>query len=191
MSQTSVLSGPPIALPGDIGDFHTATDAQINSRHNAESSASIIVGCAVKRHATIRDGALRVAATADKATIDGILVRAQAYSEKEIEQIAVGTAINMDAMKIDSLFDVGKTGTYAVMITEDVTIGSAVRLRCVAATNEPAGSFRTTQATTTCLLLPTDAFYWVTAGVVDTALGYGVAMLHVDFNHIVRAVADT
>lgn len=191
MSQTAVLTAPAIATVGDIANLHTATDAQIVSRHNAEASNSLVVGCAVKRHATEKDGVLRVAATADKATIQGIVVRAHAFSEASIGQITLGTALNMDAMKPDALFDVGITGTYAVMILEDVAVGDAVRMRCVASATEVAGSFRTTADSTDCILLPTDAFYWESAGVVDAALGYGVALLHVDFNHIVRAVADT
>lgn len=188
--QTVVNSAPAIASPGDIGDFRTATDGDIVTGINAEASSSLVLGTVVKR-GTVERSALRTAAAADKATMLGIVVRGQHYSDTELAQITIGDATGLDAYTPDTPAPIGRTGVYAVLITEDVDIGDAVRIRCVAGATEIAGSFQVAADSTDCLLLPTDAFWWVKGGVVDAVTGVGVALLRCDFNHIVRAVADT
>jgi hypothetical protein len=185
MSQTTVLSAPLIGTPGDIADLGTATNAPIVTAFNAEASASIAFGVMVKR-GTAERSMLKLAATADKSVGHGILTRAHAYSESEIEQNADG----LDLLKADALGGVGKSGDYVVLIEEDVDVGDPVRVRCVAGAGEVAGAFLTSQDSTDCLLLPTDAFYWVKGGAVDSDTGFGVAVLHVNMDHIVRATAD-
>lgn len=186
MSQTTVLDAPLLGTPGDLADMFTATDGDIKTALNANASASIVFGTMVKR-GTAERTMLTVSAQADKATAHGILTRAHHYSEDEIE---TNSDTETDALKADALGGVGRTGDYVVLIEEDVDIGDAVRVRCVAGAGEIAGAFRTTQDSTDCLLLPTDAFFWVKGGTVDADTGFGVAVLHVDFNHIVRAAAD-
>lgn len=187
MSQTTVLAAPLVGSPGDIADLHTATDGDIKSAVNAEAANTLVVGTMVKRGTTERS-ALRLAALADKGVGHGIVTRAHHFSDKEITQTTFGTA-KLDALNPDTPFGVGRSGDYVVLIEEDVDVGDAVRVRCVAGAGEVAGAFLTAEDSTDCLLLPSDAFYWVKGGTVD-ATGFGVAVLHVDMNHIDRAVGD-
>lgn len=191
MGQLTVSTDPAIGSPGDLATLHTAEHADIKTGINAEASATLVVGTMVKRHATLEKGCLRMAALVDKATAHGIVTRAHSLSSpSEILQTTIGSAV-VDSLSIKTPFGVGRDGEYVVMITENVAVGDAVRVRCVASATEIAGSFRTTADSTDCLLLPTDAFYWVKGGAIDGTTGWGVAVLHVDMNHMVRAVADT
>jgi hypothetical protein len=186
MSQTTVLDAPLVGSPGDIADLHTATDGQIVTATNANASAAIVIGTMVKR-GTVERSMLTLAAQADKATAHGVLTRAHSYTEDEV---TTNADTETDELAADATGGVGRTGDYVVLIEEDVDIGDVVRVRCVAGAGEIAGAFRTSQDTTDCLLLPTDAFYWVKGGTVDADTGFGVAVLHIDMNHIVRATAD-
>lgn len=185
--QTTVLSAPLIGSPGDIADNQTGLNGEIKTGINEEASANIRVGTMVKR-GTAALGALKMAAQADKATGFGIATRGHHFSDQEITQDLVGTAL-LDAYTPDTPFGVGRTGDYVVLIEEDVDIGDPVRVRCVAGAGEVAGAFLTAQDSTDCVLLPGDAFWWVKAGTVD-ATGFGVAVLHVEMNHIARAASD-
>lgn len=186
--QTAVLNAPLIGSPGDIADLFTATDGDIKTAINAEAANPVVVGTMVKRGATERS-MLRIAAQADKAVGFGIVTRGHHLSEKEITQLTVGTA-QLDALTPDTPAGVGRTGDYVVLIEEDVDIGDPVRVRCVAGAGEVAGAFLTAQDSTDCILLPSDAFWWVKGGAVDPDTGFGVAVLHVDMNHIARATND-
>lgn len=188
MSQTEVLSEPFVGSPGDIADHFTATNGDIKTAVNAEAANSVVIGTMVKRGATARS-MLRIAALADKAVGLGIVTRGHHFSDKEIHELTVDAAV-VDALKPDTPAGVGRTGDYVVLIEEDVDIGDPVRVRCVAGATEIAGAFRTTEDSTDCLLLPADAFFWVKGGAIDADTGVGVAVLHVDMNHIDRAVGD-
>lgn len=186
--QTSVLVNPAIGSPGDMGDLFTATDGDIKTAVNEEASSTIVVGTMCKR-GTGERSALRVAATADKATALGIATRGHHFSDAELVQSTFDDAV-LDAYTPGTPFGVGRTGDYVVVIEEDVDVGDAVRVRCVAGATEIPGAFRTTADSTDCLLLPTDAFWWVKGGAIDTDTGWGVAVLHVDFNKVTAAAAD-
>lgn len=184
--QTQVLDAPLIASPGDIADHATAKDGDIVTATNQEAAANAYFGTMVKR-GTAERTMKNLAATADKASGHGIVTRGHHYSDP----LETGLDANsLGYLKPGVAAGVGRTKRYAVLIEEDVDVGDPVRVRCVAGVGEIAGAFRATEDGTDCLLLPGDAFYWVKGGAIDPDTGFGVAILHVDMNHIDRAVAD-
>lgn len=186
--QTEVLSAPLVASPGDIADHNTAINGEIKTGINSEAAANVVIGTMVKRGAAERT-CLKMAAQADKASGFGIVVRGHHFSEKEIEQLEVGDAL-LDSLTPETPAGIGRTGDYAVLIEEDVDVGDAVRVRCVAGAGEVAGAFCTAADGADTILLPGDAFWWVKGGAVDADTGFGVAILHVEMNHIGRATND-
>lgn len=186
--QTVVQTDPVIGSPGDLADLATGTDGEIVSAVNAEATDTLVVGTMCKRGTGERT-ALRLAAQADKATAHGIVTRAHHFSDLELVKTTIDDAV-LDSLTPGTMFGVGRSSGYVVIIEEDVDVGDPVRVRCVAGATEIAGAFRTTQDSTDCILLPTDAFYWVKGGVVDPDTGWGVAVCHIDMNHIARAASD-
>ena len=176
MSQTSVTDAP-IGVPGDIADLNTARNGQRSSAKSEEASATIPFGVMVKR-GTGDYGVLKCTAVAN--VLAGVTVRSHDFA------VGLGVDETTGGLKPGAHFAVAQRGRYFVVIEEDVTPTSDVRVRCVAAGNEVAGAFRATADSTDCVDL-TPLARWVRTADADD----GVAELEIDMNNIGLAVADT
>jgi hypothetical protein len=175
MSQTTVTAAP-IGCPGDIADGDTVRNGRRPARRSEEASAVILPGIMVKR-GTGDYGVLKLTATTN--VLDGISVRSH--------DVAIGTEVDetTGGYKPGAVFASAQTGSYFVLIEEDVTPSSDVRVRCVATGDEVAGAFRTSADSTDCVDLTPCAKWVRTALAAD-----GVGELWIDMNNIGLAVAD-
>lgn len=187
MSQLVVNDVPAIASPGDLADLHTATDGDIVSAVNEEASASIVVGTMVKLGTA--------AGTAKKLTSDenipfGIVTRAHAYSESQIEALEVDTGVEYDALKAGTMMGVGRVGRFAVLIEADVDFDDPVRVRAVATTGEVAGAFLTIDGGADTIDL--SAFCRFCGDYdVDDDTGFGTAVVEIDMRLASLSVGDS
>lgn len=172
--QTVVNDAPALGSPGDLADFYTASDGDIVSHANGEASAPIVVGTMVKLDAS--DGTV-VKLTSDNDIPFGIVTRAHAYADSQLESLEVDTDVFMDALTPGTMIGIGRIGRYKVLIEDDVALTDEVHVRGVATTGEIAGAFSPGD-------LGTDGFdisafaRWVVAGSVDDT-GWGVAVVEV------------
>lgn len=184
--QTVVNTAPAVASPGDLADNYTATDGDIVSAANEEASASIVVGTMVKRGTA---AGLVKKLTSDEETPWGIVTRAHAYSEAQIESLEVDTDVFYDAIKPDTMMGIGRRGRFAVLIEENVDFDDPVRVRSVATTGEVAGAFGTTDNGIDSILLG-NASYCGDYD-VDSDTGFGVAIVELRDGFDTLAVGDS
>jgi hypothetical protein len=187
MSQTVVNSAPAIATPGDLADFFTASDGDIVSAVNSESSASIVVGTMVKL-GTAAGTVLKL--TSDENTPFGIVTRAHAYADSQLESLEVDTDVFYDALTADTMMGIGRTGRYAVLIEEDVDFDDPVRVRAVATTGEVAGAFLTSDGGADTI--DVSAFCRFCGDYdVDDDTGFGVAIVEINMGLASLSVGDS
>lgn len=176
MSQTEVTTAPLVGTPGRPADEYTAQNGQVASATSEEASALIPFGIMVKK-GTGDYGALLMTATSN--ALLGISYRSNDF--------AVGLEIDESTgnLKPGATFGVARKGRFFVLIEEDVTPTSDVRVRAVAGGSEVAGAFRATADSTDCIDL-TGLAQWVRTADADD----GVAELEIDMTNIGLAVAD-
>lgn len=186
MSQTAVSDNLAVASPGDIGDFQTSANDNIKSAVNEEATASIVIGTMVK---------LGTAAGLVKKLTDsheapwGIVTRAHAYSEAQIESLEVDTDVFFDALKPGAPMGIGRHGEYAVIIEEDVDFDDPVHVRAVAVAGEIAGAFGKTDGAADTILLGNA--HYCGAYTVDADTGFGVAKVWIGDGFDTLAVTDS
>lgn len=173
MSQTSVTSAPKIGIPGSAADLQTALNGTVDTAQSEEASAEITFGVMVKAGTGDR-GALKCTATTN--VLRGISFRAHSYADSQVGDTGV---------KPGTFFGVGQKGRFFVLIEENVTPTSDVRVRMVATGNEIAGAFRATADSTDCIELTPLARWVRTALAAD-----GVAELEIDLTNAALATAD-
>jgi hypothetical protein len=176
MAQTEVTTAPLVGTPGRPADEHTAQNGQVVSATSEEASALIPFGVMVKQGSGDY-GALKLTATTN--AFIGISFRSNDF--------AVGLEIDESTgnLKPGATFGVARKGRFFVLIEEDVTPASDVRVRCVATGNEVAGAFRATADSTDCVDL-TGLARWIRTADADD----GVGELEIDMTNIGLAVAD-
>jgi hypothetical protein len=157
MSQTSIDSKMPIAVPGLLADNTMSKDAM--SAFNAEASAEIPFGVMVA-HGTADDDAKLLAATTDH--LMGVSVFGHHY-DRPLELGDTG-------LKPKTHFDVLRKGRIYVLVEEPVTPASAVFVRAVATGDEVAGAFRDTADGTDTIDISKFARFVTSAGTGELAV---------------------
>lgn len=172
MAQTAVNKAPAVGRPGEPADQATACDGQVVTATSEEASAEIPFGLMVQVSTTNSDyGAKLITGTGNK--LLGITVRAHDFSD---------TDLGVTGLRPGSTFGVARTGRWFVVLEENVTPTSAVRVRC--AGTGTIGAFRTTADSTNCLDLSPFAKWVRTSLAAD-----GVGELEIDLTNAALAVA--
>lgn len=189
MSQTAVSTNPAVASPGDIADFQTSANDDIVSAVNEEATASIVVGTMVKLGTA--PGLVKKLTDSHPSAGNpyGIVTRAHAYSEAQIESLEVDTDVFFDALKPGAPMGIGRHGRFAVIIEEDVNFDDPVHVRAVATTGEIAGAFGKTDGAADTMLL-SNARYCGDYD-VDADTGFGVAIVEIKDGFDTLAVTDS
>lgn len=170
--QTTVTKNPAVGLPGSPSDLATSDGEGIISGTSEEASAEIVRGLVVQATTTNSDyGAKIITATTNK--LLGIVLRSNDASDTEL---------GATGWKPGATFPVGRSGRYFVVIEENVTPTSSVRVRC--AGTGTIGAFRATADATNCLDITPFAKWVRTSLAAD-----GVGEVDVDFTNAALAVA--
>ncbi len=173
--QTSVASAMTARLAGDLSDSFSLANSRKESRTSEEASAGIPFGIMVKEGTA---AGLAKLCTGTTNVLAGIVVRSNSFAIPDELVVATG-------LTPKTTFSAVTKGEINVLLEENVTLGSDVRVRMVAGGGEQAGAFRTTADSTDCLDL-TALARWLTAGSSgDTAV------LQIDLSNVGLAVADT
>lgn len=185
MSQTAVTA-PLIGSPGDLADLFTATDGDIVSAVNSESSASIVLGTMVK----IGAAAGTVLKLTDSHEIPFGIVTRSHLASNEVEALEVDTDVEYDAAKADTMLGIGRSGRFCVLIEEDVDFDDPVHVRAVATTGEVAGAFGKTDNGADSI--DVSAFCRYTGDFdVDSDTGFGVAVVEINMGLASLSVTDS
>ncbi len=186
--QTVVKSAPDVGSPGDLADLSTATDGDILSATNEESTASLIVGTMVKRGT---GGGLAKLLTDSHEIPYGIVTRGHHLSSPtEIAAVEVDTDVFYDGLKPGVTFGLGRTRRYNVLIQESVDVGDEVHVRAVATTGEVAGAFAKSDLGADGINC--SAFCeWVEGGEVDGETGFGTAVVEINMGLASLSTTDS
>lgn len=179
MPQTSVTTAPLVGRPGEPADELTGRIGRVVSRVSAEASANIPLGVMVQKGTGDYDVKVLTAVTNK---LEGVTVRTHDISDLDFDL----TSATGNGYKPGAMLPVARTERWFVRIEENVAPGLDVRVRCVVAGSEVAGSFRTTADSTDCIELTPLARWVRTALAAD-----GVGELEIDMTNIDLAVADT
>lgn len=177
MPQTAVTTAPLVGRPGEPADEHTARNGRVISALQAEASAGMIPGIMVQ-HGTGDTDCKVLTATTNK--LKGIVVRTHDISDLDFD------LVGNTGYKPGAEVPLARTERWFVRIEENVTPTSDVRVRCVAAGSEIAGSFRATADSTDCIEITGFAKWVRTALAAD-----GVAEVEIDMANADLSVADT
>lgn len=178
MPQTSVRTAPAIGTPGEPADLHAERNGQVVSSVSEEASALIIPGIMVQPGTGDYSSKLLTAVTNK---LKGVVVRSHSVGDLDFDFSATNPGYRPGAE-----VPVARTCRWFVRIEENVTPASDVRVRCVAAGAEIAGSFRATADSTDCIEITPFAKWVRTALAAD-----GVGELEIDLANADLAVADT
>lgn len=163
--QTSVPSSMTVALAGQLGDLWTQENGDIWSATNAEASAEIAFGLAVKRGTA--DNTMNVL-TAITEVVLGVTVFNHLFSKPD--------ELGDTGMKPKVTGDVLRMGRIWVVTETNVTPASGVFVRALPnGGNTTIGAFRGTADGTNTIDVSSFA-QWVTSGSAG-----GLALLEVDF----------
>ena len=171
--QTSVSTAPKFGRPGEPADEHTALHGRVVSGTSEEAAAEIPVGIMLQATTDASDYGVKLI-TGITNRLAGISTRAHDMSDSELGETGY---------KPGATFGVARTESWFVVLEEDVTPASPVRVRCVAVGNEVAGAFRATADSTDCLDLSACAKWVRTAFAAD-----GVGEVYIDMANISLAV---
>lgn len=174
MSQTAVATSPKVGLPGEPATLQAATNGRVSTGLSEETTAEIRPGIMVQK-GTGDYGVKILTATSNK--LVGITKRSHDYGDLELGDTGY---------KPGASIGLAQTERWFVRIEENVTPSSDVRVRCVAAGAEVAGTFRATADSTDCVDLTALAKWVRTALAAD-----GVGELEINMTMIDLAVADT
>lgn len=177
MAQSTVPLAPLVGRPGEPADELTGRVGRVVSAISEETTAGIIPGIMVKR-GTGDYGVKILTAVTDK--LHGVVVRTHEVGDLDFD------LVNATGFKPGAEIPVARSERWFVRIEENVSPGLDVRVRCVAAGSEVAGSFRTTADSTDCIEITPLARWVRTALAAD-----GVGELEIDMANIDLAVADT
>lgn len=173
--QTAVNDAPMVGSPGDLADLFTATDGDIVSAANGEASDPIVVGTMVKLGST---GGLALKLTDSHEIPFGIVTRAHAYADSQLEDVEVDTDVLYDGLTPGTMMGIGRVGRYCVLIEEDVDFDDDVHVRAVATTGEVAGAFGKTDGAADTINVSAFCRYCGDFD-VDSETGFGVAVVEI------------
>ncbi len=170
--QTSVKTAPAIGLPGTPSNLATADGEGTVSATSEEASAEIPRGLVVQTSTTNSDyGAKLITGTTNK--LFGIVLRSDDMGDADL---------GSTGYKPGATFPLGRNGRFFVVIEENVTPTSSVRVRC--AGTGTIGAFRATADATNCLDCTPFAKWVRTALAAD-----GIGEVEIDFTNAALAVA--
>lgn len=176
MAFTSVKTSMVRAFPGMQNGLNKN---KVKPGLNEEAAAELRFGIALKQ-GTADDGVKKLTAVTEK--IAGLLQQSHAL----VKDPGTGVAeLGDTGLKPGAVGDVAEEGELWVLIEEDVTPLSAVRVRCVAGGAEVAGAFRATADASDCIDVSTSARW---AGSYTAANGFG--LLKFDFRKKTQGTAD-
>lgn len=170
--QTTVRTAPAIGLPGTPSNLATAAGEGTVSATSEEASAEIQRGLVVQTSTTNSDyGAKNITGTTNK--LFGIALRSDDMADADLGNTGY---------KPGATFPLGRQGRFFVIIEENVTPTSSVRIRC--AGTGTVGAFRATADATNCLDCTPFAKWVRTSLAAD-----GIGEVEIDFTNAALAVA--